>query len=490
MNYSVTSSDESAPQWKPSKRLNVVFMTMCLISPAAALDATSISVALPIMSKKLNGTAAEAFWTGTSFLLTSTVFQPIFSALSDIFGRKPLILTALTFFTTGAVVCGLADNFTVILAGRSIQGMGGGGMLVLNQIVRGKYLGFLAMMWALGSVSVPVVGSALAQEVSWRWVFYLNLPFCGAGFVGDMSRVDWIGSVVFVGSVTAILIPVTWGGIMTLMPLIVGVFGVFGFVLYERMVPGNPMIRLEIFGNRTTLWGVLYYIPLYFQNVKGVSPIMTGVSIFPQSFTVAPTSVITAIIISKTGHFRWAIWAGWVLTTLGVGILALLDVYTLTVAWVFILIVPGIGTGLLFPSGAFALQAAASNENRAYTVSMFAFFWSFGQAFGIAIEGVTFQNSLKKQLDRVPEFAELADKYARDAVGLVKVPNEMQDGILKEKLRECYAEAFKVVWLGLIRFTAVGLLTSLGTKSLNLDRKLQSNHGLRGKKNGGVEEMG
>lgn len=171
----------------------------------------------------------------------------------------------------------------MILVGRSIQGVGGGGIIALSEIIvtdlvplreRGKYFGFLSMMWAVGSVSGPIIGGAFSQEADWRWIFWLNLPFCALGFVliplylnlnhktesfmEKLARVDWVGSVVFVGSVTAILIPITWGGVMydwdswrTLVPLLVGVVGLIAFVVYEQFVPQNPLIRLKLFGNRT-----------------------------------------------------------------------------------------------------------------------------------------------------------------------------------------------------------------------------------------------
>lgn len=191
----------------------------------------------------------------------------------------------MVFFTAGAIVAGVANNFTVILVGRSIQGIGGGGIISLTEIIvtdivplreRGKYFGFLSMMWAVGSVSGPIVGGAFAQEASWRWIFWLNLPFCALGFVliplylklnhktesfvEKLARVDWVGSVLFVGSLTSLLIPVTWGGVMyewdswrTLVPLCVGIAGLVGFVVYERLVPENPLIRLNLFDNRTAV---------------------------------------------------------------------------------------------------------------------------------------------------------------------------------------------------------------------------------------------
>jgi MFS family permease len=166
----------------------------------AALDATSLSVALPIIAQKLKGTAIEAFWSGTSFLLTSTVFQPSYASFSHIFGRKPLVFVALTFFTVGAIIAAVSNNFTVMLVGRSLQGVGAGGMISLTEVIitdmvplreRGKWFGwehssslffgmvaklqpsFVSGMYAIGSVSGPIVGGAFAQD-GWSYEAHAN----------------------------------------------------------------------------------------------------------------------------------------------------------------------------------------------------------------------------------------------------------------------------------------------------------------------------
>jgi len=321
-----TRVSENLP-FKAGWRVYMIFFTLCIVTLASALDATSLSVALPIIARALNGSAIEAYWAGTSFLISSSVLQPLFASLSHIFGRKPLILFGLILFTIGAILGAVSKNFTTLLIGRVIQGIGGGGLTTLTEIIvtdivplreRGKYFGCISMMWALGSVSGPVVGGTFAEKVSWRWIFWLNLPFCALGLVmipiflnlhftpssmgAKLRRVDWLGTVIFVGSATSLLVPLTWGGVSypwsswrTIVPLVIGIVGLIAFIPYEKYLATEPLIRLNVFTQRTAaasyigtvmhgiiLWSLLYYLPAYYEAVKNQSPILAGISIFPQ----------------------------------------------------------------------------------------------------------------------------------------------------------------------------------------------------------------
>ncbi|KMU79935.1 hypothetical protein CISG_08217 [Coccidioides immitis RMSCC 3703] len=466
-------ADDGAENFKLSTRSWLVFMTLATLTLMVALDGTSISVALPIIASKLHGTAIEAFWSGTSFLLCSTVFQPTFASLSNIFGRKPLILTAIAFFLAGSLVAGLAQNFTHMLVGRSIQGVGGGGLIALSEIIvtdlvplrlRGQYFGILSAMWSVGSVTGPILGGGFSQDVSWRWIFYINFPFIGFGIVfvilflklnflpsslmSKLRRIDYVGSIIFIGSATSFLIPVTWGGVMypwdswrTLVPLIVGAVGLIAFFVYETYFAAEPMIPITIFATRTAiltyietvlhglvLWCALYYMPLYYETVKEYSPILAGVSLFPLSFTVAPSAAIVGIVVTKTGHYRWAIWVGFFFATLGTGLFCVLDVHTSIAGWIFLTLPAGLGLGMLFPSLAFAIQASALSGHMSIAVAMFSFFRAFGQAIGVAIGGVIFQNQMHENLLRYPDLASLAGAYSKDAAGLVQIVRAMLRG--------------------------------------------------------------
>ncbi|KAL8997350.1 MAG: hypothetical protein Q9188_006344 [Gyalolechia gomerana] len=408
----------SEQQWTPSVRLYLAFATLAVITMMVALDGTSLSVALPLISDKLGGTAIEAFWSGTSFLLCSTIFQPSFASFSHIFGRKPMIMTGLVFFVAGAIVAAVSHNFGVLLVGRSLQGIGGGGLIALTEIVvtdlvplrlRGQWFGVISAMWALA---------------------------------------------------------------------------------YEEVVAAEPLIRLVIFKNRTSavsyvatvlhgmiLWSLLYYLPLYYEAVKGFSPIISGIALFPQTFTVAPSTMVVGILITVTGRYRWAIWSGWVLTVLGTGLLYLLDVDTSVVEWIFLNLVGGLGMGMLFPSMAFAIQASQKNKDLAFAVAMFSFFRAFGQALGVAVGGTVFQNQIKTKLLAYPALASKAYEYSRDASSLVQIIKAMKDDVVKEDLQHAYADSLKVVWLTMCGLAGVGLILSLWTKGLDMNKPLETEQG-------------
>ncbi|KAI9875141.1 MAG: hypothetical protein M1830_008826 [Pleopsidium flavum] len=524
---SIKDIEPPESEFDPDWRFYLAFLTLAIITMMVALDATSLSVALPIIALKLRGSAIEAFWSGTSFLLSSTILQPNFASFSHIFGRKPMVLISLVFFLVGAIIGAVAKNFTHMLVGRTIQGIGGGGIITLTEIIvtdlvplrlRGKWFGLISATWALGTVSGPIIGGAFAQKASWRWIFWINLPFIGIAFIfvplflklnfkpsrfsEQLKRVDWVGSVIFIGSATSFLIPITWGGVMyswdswrTLVPLIVGAAGLVTFVFYEEFVATEPLIRLIIFKNRTAavnylgtfihgmiLWSLLYYLPLYYEAVKGLSPIVSGIAIFPETFTVAPASVVVGILITISGRYRWAIWGGWVLTTLGCGILYLLDVNTTTAAWIFLNLVVGLGTGMLFPSMMFAVQASSSNADLAFAVSMFSFFRAFGQTLGVAIGGVIFQNSLSHNLSTYPSLLPHASTYASDASSLVQIIKTMPSGADKQDLIQSYADALKTVWIVMCALSAVAMVLSAWTRGLGLDRVLETEQGFAGRR--------
>jgi MFS family permease len=455
------------------------------------------------------------------------------------------MIISIVLFFVGCLVSGLSHNFTAMLVGRSIQGVGGGGILALTEIIvtdivplrlRGQYLGILNGMWTIGSVTGPVLGGGFSESVSWvcsspfttfhylcklrlsqRWIFYINFPFAGislamtvlflrlnfipTSLLAKLRRIDYIGATIFMGSTASFMIPLSWGGVQypwsswrTLVPLIIGFVGLLVFAYYEYRYAEHPIIPLEIFTSKTAtvsfigtviqglvLWCALYFLPLYFEAVKGYSPIISGVAIFPDSFTVAPSAMIAGLTITKIGKYRWAVWVGWVLTTLGFGLLCILKVGTSIPGWIFLEFSVGFGLGVIFPAVTFAIQASAKHETLAIAVAMTSFFRAFGQAIGVAIGGVVFQNRMYTNLLQYTELAPYAREYSQDAAGLVQVINAMEDGVTKQDLRTAYTDSLRIIWVVCCAFSAVGFFFSLWTKEYDVDQALTSEQGLRDK---------
>jgi MFS family permease len=272
-------------------------------------------------------------------------------------------------------------------------------------------------------------------------------------------------------------------------PLILCAFGMAGFVVHQEYFATEPLIRTSVFKNRTAaitylsaiihgiiLWSILYYLPLYFQAVKGMSPIMSAVAIFPWTFTVAPAAGISGFLIAKTGKYRTITWVGWFLATFGNGLLIYLKTDTKTVAWIFLNLVGGAGAGSLFASMAIAVQASATNEDQAYAANMFSFLRAFGQTVGVAVGGVIFQNQAKRKMLTYPLLADKATEYSQDAAGLVE--------IIKLQLRESYTEGLKYVWIVMTVFAFVAFVANVWIKAYSLDAALETEQGFKEKRKG------
>lgn len=327
---------------------------------------------------------------------------------------------------------------------------------------------------------------------------FLRLKRTPGSIPQKLKRVDWVGNFLFIGSTTSFLIPVTWGGIQfpwdspsTLVPLLVGIAGMVGFWFYEKKVAVEPTIKLNLLKNYNMaysmyatvinaliVYGALYFLPLYFEAAKGYNPVVAGVALFPATFTVAPLSIIAGFIITKTGDYRVVTWIGWIATTLGCGVMVLLDADSTIPQWVFLTFCMGIGLGLLYTSLVFITQTASDDSSMAFAIGMFVFARILGQCIGVAICGTIFQNQMRENLLDIPSLAEQAHEYSRDATSLVQAIKVMPDSTMKTELIGAYADSLKIVWAVMCVLSTTALVGSFFVRKYSLDRALNTEQGL------------
>ena len=327
-----------------------------------------------------------------------------------------------------------------------------------------------------------------------------------------MASIDWAGIASFVTSVTTFLVGLCWAGSQyswssaaTLCPLLIGLAGVGATVAWELRVAKKPFLRLNLFDNRsavatytctvllaflvsflfivlpeqwltaTQMYGCMYYLVFWLIVVKNHSNVMAGVAILPFGLTLVPTSGITGTIISKVGKYQQVIWCGWIICTLGMGLLTLLHVHTTTLAYVFIFVTCGIGQGLLMISLSAASQAIADTKDAAYASSMYAFMRSLGLCFGVSISGTIFQNFLSSRLQHLglpTEIARNAEAYALLLKAAVSSPQ-------KDAIVEAYAWAFRMLFTTLTGISGLGLVLGFIIGKYSLDSKLDPEHVLK-----------
>ncbi|KKA28700.1 hypothetical protein TD95_003789 [Thielaviopsis punctulata] len=506
----------AAANFKPSRDFKLAFSALLGLAMTVALDATTLAVALPTMSKKIGGTALQAFWSGTSFLLASTVVQPTIAALSSVFGRKNLVYCAIVLFFAGSLIAALANDFNTVIVGRTIQGIGGGGLLSLTEVVvtdlvplavRGHYFSYLSAIWALGTVIGPMVGAGFAENVTWRWIFYINLPMIGVAsvlvyfflnqssvpgtFSSKVRRIDWVGTFIFTTGSTSFLFGLSTGGVMypwsswrCLLPLIIGFILMAVFLYWEFNYAAEPLVSRGLFNNWSIivayihailhgalLWSILYFLLLYYQGVKFYNPVVSSLAALPETLTVAPAAGLVGALVAKTGRYRWAIWAGWALATLGSGLLLLLGPKTKIVQWIFLNLPVGVGTGMLFPATALAIQAACEPELNDQAAAFFSFLRTFGQSIGVATSGVIFQNAFKHKLQNLPAFASQAHELSGEATLVVEVIKAMANSPAKTQLVQAYSDAMHAIYYELLAFSAVSLALSITMKAYSLDQE-------------------
>lgn len=494
----------------------IIMASLCTAVFLAALDTTIITTALPTISEYFHSDAGYT-WIGSAYLLANAASTPSWGKFSDIWGRKPVLLVANIIFWIGSLLAGVSVNIGMLITARAIQGIGGGGLIVLSNICisdlfsmrnRGKYFGIIGMVWALASAVGPVLGGVFTEKVSWRWCFYINLPITGCAFfillfflhldnprtpVWDgLKAVDWIGSLAIVGGTLMLLLGLEFGGVTypwnsatTICLIVFGIVTAGLFIVWESYGARYPVMPLHLFKDWSAVaaLGVCfchgyvfiagsYYLPLYFQAVLGATPLLSGVYLLPFALALSFTSGATGVFVKKTGLYLPAIIFGLTLTTLGFGLFIDLDVDANWAKIILFQIVAGIGVGPNFQSPLIALQSRVNPRDIATATATFGFIRNLSTSISVVIGGVVFQNQMLKQTAALAQTLgtalanELSGGSAGASVGIVQSLPASQRVVVQY----AYWKSLRVMWIMYVAFAALGLCISFFIKTTKLSK--------------------
>lgn len=431
------SSTTTTPKAEAQPRIALIFIALMLTMFLASLSQMVLSSAQPTIVGELNGVELLS-WISAAYLLASTVTMPIYGKISDVFGRKPLIIIAILLFVAGSVVGGLATDMEILIAGRAIQGLGGGGLMILSQAAiadvvpareRGKYMGLLGAVFAVSSVAGPLLGGWFTDGPGWRWAFWMNLPLGVLALLAvifylhtpkaqaDRGRPDIFGMMFMAAATTGIVLIVTWGGntlkwdSAEILWLIVGtVASVILFVFAESKAQ-EPIIPLMMFKDRNfnlttiaapltavAMFGAIGYMPLYFQMALGESAVAAGLLMVPMMAALLITSVVSGIVVSRTGRYKLMPVVG---TFILAGGLYLMGTITLeTEVWLIctFMALVGIGLGMSMQILTLIVQNSFSNKMVGTATASNNYFRQVGGTIGTAVVGSMFVTRLHEQI--------------------------------------------------------------------------------------------
>ncbi len=486
------------------REVMIVFSGLLLGMLLAALDQTIVATALPTIVGDLGGLSHLA-WVVTAYLLTATASTPLYGKIGDMYGRKLIFQAAIVIFLVGSALSGLSQNMTELIAFRAFQGLGAGGLMVGAQAIigdivspreRGRYQGYMGSVFALASVAGPLLGGFFVDNLSWRWVFYINLPIGLVALVVTSAvmhlpkkrsphRLDYLGTALLTAAVTGVILLTTWAGTeyAWLSPQILGLAGASALLLMifvrVELRAREPVLPMHLFRNRLfdvangagfllgfVMFGAIVFVPLLLQVVYGSSATISGLQLLPVIAGMMITSILSGKMITRLGAYRIFPIIGMALVAVGIYLMSLLgphSSYYLAAAYMLVL---GLGMGLVVQVLVLVVQNAVEYRDMGTATSSSTFFRTIGGSFGVAIFGAVFYNRLGYNLPRaLPRAARKLVHVSslQNPAVLAKLPPRIHRGIILG-----FSQSIHTVFLWAAPLAFAGFLLVLLLKEMPL----------------------
>ncbi len=468
------SEDVQPPTYLSHRQIIEVLVGLMAGMFLAALDQSIVGTALPRIVSDLGG-LEHLSWVVTAYLLTSTASTPLWGKISDLYGRRPMFQSAIVIFLVGSVIAGASSSMGMLIGGRAVQGLGGGGLIALSMAIigdivppreRGKYQGMFGAVFGVSSVAGPLLGGFFTDGPGWRWIFWLNLPIgLAALFVTSRAlrmpiarrqhRVDYLGAAAIVGSVSSVLLYTSWAGSeygwsdpLALGLLAAGLVLAVAFVLIERRA-AEPIIPMHLFRRPVFGWSVLFaflmgmamfggivYLPFYLQVVRGFSPTESGLALVPMVLGILVTSVGSGLLVTRTGRYRVFPILGAIITLVALLLLSRVVADTPFAQFALDIFLLGAGLGFTMQTVVTAVQNDLPRRDLGSGTSSVTFFRSMGGAFGTALFGVVLTTRVAHHLaGALPAGADRVDRAMGDVAAIRALPEAIRVPVLDAFMR-------------------------------------------------------